>query len=210
MFGAGRRNHGDGLLVGVVPGCLAHLLVAHVQGAAHIGLFQPFLDGLALVGCGLAVFGGDQVVANDLAELVLVDGGDGPLHAETSHQEGHRTADPEDGHQHPLLVAEDVPGGDLVGEAEPVPDQGYALQEDLRSGAGRLGQEEGRRLLAQLPPSAQEGGDHGAQEGQQAGQKGDGQVEAVVDGRHVEGVDIGLVDDPGQQGVAGDDAQEGA
>ena len=205
----GRRKHRDGLLVGVVACCLAHFLVTDVHGPVHVGPVQPLPDGGLLVGGGLAALGGNQVVANHLAELVLVDGRYGPLYAEPGHQKGHGAADPEDGHQHPLLVAEYVPCGDLVGEIEPIPNQRNMFEENLRSGAGRFGQEEGGGLLAQLPPGTQEGRDHGTQEGQQAGQEGDWQVEAVVDGWHVEGRGICLVDNPRHEGVAGDDADDG-
>lgn len=112
---------GDGIFL-VVNGCIAF---------HHILVRQLFVDRLLFLGIQVVVFGGNQIIPDDLVELPVVDAGDGVLYAESGEEDGHRAADTENGHQHPLFVAEDVSCCHLVGKAHAVPDGRDAFQENL-------------------------------------------------------------------------------
>ena len=89
-----------------------------------------------------------QIVLGDLAILVIDNIGDGIPQAEARHQQGGTAADADEHHQETLAVAENVPQGHLVQEAQPVP-QRQVLQQDLLAGGGGLGADQLRRDLLQ-------------------------------------------------------------
>ena len=61
--------------------------------------------------------GHDQVIAHQLVKLALGDAGQGRGNAQAREEQGHRPGHAQDGHKHALLVAEDVAGRHLLGEA---------------------------------------------------------------------------------------------
>ena len=87
-----------------------------------------------------------QIVSGDVLILVGHDVGDGILQSEARQQQSCAAADADEHHQETLAVAENIPQGHLVEEAQFIPER-QVFQEDLLAGGRRLGADQLRRDL---------------------------------------------------------------
>ena len=112
-----------------------------------------------------------RIVQGNFLELIVHHIGDGVLDAETRQQQRRAAADAQHHHEEPLLVPQHVPQGYLGQKAQPLPQEGDALQQHPLALLGGLGPDQFRRHLPQEATAHQIGGPQSAQ---QIGGYGDG------------------------------------
>ena len=105
-----------------------------------------------------------RVIEADLAVLVIGDVLDGVPDAEAGKQQGRAAADAQDHQEEALPVAQHVPQGDLVQEADPPPEPADPLQQDALAVFRGLGPQDGGGHLPQLLAAAVQPHPGGAQQ----------------------------------------------
>ena len=151
-----------------------------------------------------------EVVGEHLAELLVHDVADGIVQAEAGYQQGGAARDAHHRHEEPLFVAEQVAGGDLVGELHPLPHRPHPLQQDALARLGGLGQHQGGGGLHQGGPAGVQGGRQGTQDGRA---RSDGRVVHVKQAVYLRQSihhGVGIPDDGGEQIEAHQQAEHAA
>ena len=105
-----------------------------------------------------------DIIGLHLPKLLRRHIGDGILDTEARDQQCCASADSHHHHKQPLFIAKDVPQGNLMQKAQPLPQKRNPLQKHTFPRFRRFGPHQGRRHLIQLHPAGQPGSPNGAQQ----------------------------------------------
>ena len=157
-----RRNQGDGF----------YLIAVEDVGTVFMDKENILVGAVVILAECFLIFGGHVfierhivIVFLDFVELEIHHILDGIPNAQTGHQKGGTAADSDEHHEKTFFVAEDIPEGDFLKEAEPVPQKSDSFQKNSFSVLRCPRPNQLCRDFSEIPQTRKQSGTDGAKQG---------------------------------------------
>ena len=157
-----RRNQDDGF----------YLIAVEDVGTVFMDKENILVGAVVILAECFLLFGGHVfierhivIVFLDFVELEIHHILDGIPNAQTGHQKGGTAADADEHHEKTFFVAEDIPEGDFLKEAEPVPQKSNSFQKNSFSVLRCPRPNQLCRDFSEIPQTRKQSGTDGAKQG---------------------------------------------